>query len=405
LRESADARRPERGGRLGTVVARGAIACALLAVVAVNPLTLRPLASADGLSAASVRLIILFDAALLALAALMIVVPRSRRPLLRLGLAIGVPVVAAELVLRVFDPLGTSYYFDATRMGSRTVPDPDFAYILRAGDSFALSGVPFDINSDGLRGPEIETPKPLGRRRVLLLGDSVVMGAGVRVEQTFAAGLRSRLHERGFDADVVAAGVSSWNTRTEREWLRARGWALAPDVVVLVPVPNDVEPKAEGRIEIPRDQVAALLPQPIGTLQVAAGRSYLLTSVLHVVRKRAAAARTDALYDEGAPAWHDARLALAGIVADCREHGVKLLVFPYAPARPESAFRHAWARALSEEGVASGELPEEVFAARHHVSLIDPHPDAGAHDLIARAMLPAIVGALDRVVASGSPAP
>jgi len=400
MRNTADSRRPERGGRLGRVVARGAIACTLLLVAALNPLTLRAFASADGLSTSSVHVILAFDAVLLALAGLLLV-PSLRAPLLKLGLAIGVPLLVAEVFLRVFDPLGTSYYFDATSMGRRMVPDEDFAYGLRPGDTFELSGIRFDVNSEGLRGPAIEKPKPRGRKRVLLLGDSVVMGAGVQVAETFAAGLRTRLRERGLDADVVAAGVSSWNTRTEREWLHARGWALSPDVVVLVPVPNDVEPKAEGRIEIPREEVAALLPRPGGALQVAAGRSYLLTSMLHVARKRAMAERIESLHGEG-PAWRDARLAFGEIAAECRAHGVPMLAYPYAPTRPESAFRRAWARALEEEGIATGELSQEVFAPAHHVSVIDVHPDAVAHSIIAEAMLPAILSALDPVASAAA---
>ena len=389
--------RAAASSRLATVMARGASALALLLAVAINPLSMRPFAGADGLSPPSVRLLLLLDLMLVVTAALLLFVPRSRGVLLRLGLAIGLPLLAAELMLRVFNPLGTSYFFDTPRYFARTVPSEDFAYIHEAGARFTLTGVPFEINSDGLRGPEMEKPKPAGRR-VLLLGDSVVLGYGVPVEDTFAARLRVMLAARGADIDIVAAGVGSWNTRTEREWLRARGWALEPDVVVLVPVPNDVEPKTTGRTEVPHAELARARPPPAGMLQIAASRSWLLTSIMHVARKRSAAARTDDLHGGSSPAWRDQRLAFAGIALDCRRRHVPLIVFPFGPPEPagdgRSSFRVAWSGALREEGIPEHDLPAEAFEPGHHVSLTDPHPDAAAHALIAAAMLPAIEKAL-----------
>ena len=58
-------------------------------------------------------------------------------------------------------------------------------------------------------------------RRVLILGDSLVFGWGVPYEATFAGRLTQRIKAHHASWECIAAGVGSWNTRTEMEFLRA----------------------------------------------------------------------------------------------------------------------------------------------------------------------------------------
>ena len=69
------------------------------------------------------------------------------------------------------------------------------------------------INSHGLRSPEINYEKRTGTFRILNLGDSVVMGWGIRQEDTYGRQLGSLLNEDGggnLRFEVINAGVPGW---------------------------------------------------------------------------------------------------------------------------------------------------------------------------------------------------
>jgi len=94
-------------------------------------------------------------------------------------------------------------------------------------------------NSHGQRDRERTLQKPDGVRRVLLLGDSVVEGYGLRESETISRRLED-LYPDG-STEVLNFGVSAYCTRAEVELLEAKGLRFDPDVVVLVFVENDFD--------------------------------------------------------------------------------------------------------------------------------------------------------------------
>lgn len=97
------------------------------------------------------------------------------------------------------------------------------------------------INSHGLRGPEIEDPKPPGQTRITFLGDSVTYGAGVVEADSFVARIRGRLetdHPKRFS--VVNLSVQAYSPWQELDLLVEVGLPLEPDVIVHVFCLNDV---------------------------------------------------------------------------------------------------------------------------------------------------------------------
>jgi len=94
-------------------------------------------------------------------------------------------------------------------------------------------------NSHGQRDKERTLRKPDGVRRVLLLGDSVVEGYGLRESETIPRRLED-LYGDG-STEVLNFGVSAYCTRAEVELLEVKGLQFAPDVVVLVFVENDFD--------------------------------------------------------------------------------------------------------------------------------------------------------------------
>lgn len=98
---------------------------------------------------------------------------------------------------------------------------------------------PVEINSLGLRGPELE-PLPPGGYRILLLGDSLVAGFEVPFEQTFGERLREKLErELGFPIQVVNAGVRGYGTDQAYLYYLERGAALDAQLVVYFQSIND----------------------------------------------------------------------------------------------------------------------------------------------------------------------
>lgn len=94
-------------------------------------------------------------------------------------------------------------------------------------------------NSHGQRDRERTLQKPDGVRRVLLLGDSVVEGYGLRESETISSRLED-LYPDG-STEVLNFGVSAYCTRAEIELLEVKGLRFNPDVVVLVFVENDFD--------------------------------------------------------------------------------------------------------------------------------------------------------------------
>jgi Flp pilus assembly protein TadD/lysophospholipase L1-like esterase len=110
-------------------------------------------------------------------------------------------------------------------------------------------------NSHGQRDRERTLQKPEGVRRVLVLGDSVVEGYGLRENETIPRRLED-LYPDG-STEVLNFGVSAYCTRAEIELLEVKGLQFDPDIVVLAFVENDFDNfnreafPLEGTIERP----------------------------------------------------------------------------------------------------------------------------------------------------------
>jgi len=310
---------------------------------------------------------------------------------LRAGLAVVysalVALVLLEVFLRLFDPIGIRYYFDTARYFEAMQSDPDYAYLHTPGYEATLQGVDVRINQEGLRGPEFPPTKPPGERRLLILGDSVVFGWGAPQDSIFPAVLQRLIDENDVGPyRVIPAGAGSWNTRTEYEFLRKRAIAYGPDMVVLLVVPNDVEPKNLGRQGGVPSGGAPPLSQRL--LRGLAHYSYVAATVQHIVKRRGASQQLVELYAPDSAAWQDASEALGGIARECRERDADLVVFLYTDLASEFArtFYDAYAGALRKLGVPFYTMPAEVFAPSLRNSIVDGHPNAAGHRLIAREM-------------------
>lgn len=165
---------------------------------------------------------------------------RWRAALARLalaGAAVGIALLLAEVALRIAD-FGYPVLY---------VPDPHTGAWHRPGASGhwrGEGGAWVSINSAGLRDVEhAEGPHP-GVMRIAILGDSYAEALSVEREETFWSQAAQRLAAcpalGGRSVEPINFGVSGFGTVQELVTLRDRAWRYAPDLVVLLFIPNDV---------------------------------------------------------------------------------------------------------------------------------------------------------------------
>jgi hypothetical protein len=100
---------------------------------------------------------------------------------------------------------------------------------------------PIRINSIGLREREIERRAQEGVQRVLVLGDSAVVGFEVPLESVFTRVAESALRERGFAVEFLNAGCRGYGTDQSLLLLEELGPSLEPDLVLYFWNRNDAE--------------------------------------------------------------------------------------------------------------------------------------------------------------------
>ena len=97
------------------------------------------------------------------------------------------------------------------------------------------------ISDQGLRNEEIAVPKPPNTYRIIAVGDSVTEGPGVELSGTFVKLLERSLRTANLarKIEVVNAGIGDYGTQQELIWLRERGLAYEPDLIILDIYLND----------------------------------------------------------------------------------------------------------------------------------------------------------------------
>jgi lysophospholipase L1-like esterase len=262
-------------------------------------------------------------------------------------------------------------------------------------------GVVHRTNSRGVRGPEYDRDPPSGTFRIVVAGDSITMGQGVREEKTYAAVaqrlLNARQGERRYE--VINLGVAGFAIRSSMYRLARVGKGYRPHLIVYGFTPNDimgpeyVEPSPEERADAqalihrfdesrskllrmvwPRLVLArsALWPLP-GTYEYELEENYFRTP-------KAAKQISDALDDL-------ARLAksekiCAHVFVHTRMN--QLWIHPFT-----RIYRHVADSARERGLTAHISLPffrgRDAATLRH--SAVDPHPNAEGQQLHAEALV------------------
>ena len=136
-------------------------------------------------------------------------------------------LVIAEVVLRIFDP--NLYYKSQYFPQNRDIDFPEFYkkdsqlfWRFRPDthiDSRQFSTLTYDINSRGLRGPEIEPTDT--KTRVLALGNSCTFGWGIPYRDIFTSVLQQQLNASagGDFYQVINAGIPGYSSFQGKRFL------------------------------------------------------------------------------------------------------------------------------------------------------------------------------------------
>ncbi len=123
-------------------------------------------------------------------------------------------------------------------------PDPELGWAKRKNESTrkvtSEFDVTFSINPLGLRDDaDLTLAKPAGTQRVLVVGDSFVLGYTVERHDHFVDLVERALVADGRKVQLLNGGTEGYSTDQEVAWLRRDGFAFAPDIVVACFFQND----------------------------------------------------------------------------------------------------------------------------------------------------------------------
>ncbi|HEX6209187.1 MAG TPA: GDSL-type esterase/lipase family protein [Methylomirabilota bacterium] len=155
------------------------------------------------------------------------------------------PLLAAAMVILQFGVFEAALRYQGGSEASPGfqqlfMPDEATGYRLRPGAATRFSTPEFTtdivINGQGVRDDPIG-PRPPDERRIVVLGDSIVMAVQVQAQETFTRKLQERLNGANADGPryrVINAGVQGFGPVEELLFFERVAAAFDPDLVLLV---------------------------------------------------------------------------------------------------------------------------------------------------------------------------
>ena len=316
----------------------------------------------------------------------------KRSPLLMSAVMMIIPMVIffvlGELAVRIYTQHHIFYDIEMSRYAlelKSVSPNPSIGHVHKPDSHANLMGVVVEINSDGLRDDEYSVERG-DSHRIIFLGDSLTFGWGVEKEFSFETILEREMSRRR-PTEILNLGTGNYNTQQEVHLFLEKGLKYEPDKVVLFYFINDAE-------DTPSRSAWAFL-----------GHSRFVTffwSRFHAARANLLGVESfeeyySNLYREDQPGWANAQESLRLLKEVCLERGIALQVVllpelhAFSPYPLESEHREIMA-SLDAIGIDGLDLAPffqgETEPQRLWVAVDDAHPNADAHELIAKYTLP-----------------
>jgi lysophospholipase L1-like esterase len=240
-----------------------------------------------------------------------------------LSLQVVAVLVVLEILARIADPLGISYYPETAKFFDHAVREEPIGYRFPPNLEDRFWGAQVSFNTLGMRDREVDVEPAADEFRILVMGDSWPFGLGVDDEHTVPRLLEDRLNETlGGDLRfrTLNMGIPSYNTEQELIRLEELGLRLQPRLVLLVFAVNDIEPKTW------------VLDKRRGLVVNAAQRSYaasLLTILQRRIRRAVGTGSKPTAsdpFEAGNPRWMAVENPMLSIREICRERGIPFVL-------------------------------------------------------------------------------
>jgi lysophospholipase L1-like esterase len=305
-------------------------------------------------------------------------------------LAIG----AAEAVLRIKNSSMTNYDIEMWRYAKELkVPskDPNLGHEHIKNASALLQSVDIRTNEWGLRGAAVPPPDP-NTRRILVLGGSITLGWGVPEQDTMTERLASMFGQNGQKVEVLNAGIGNYNAERYVELFLRDLTGLQPSDIVVHYFLRDAEKldPGGGNIVLRNSELAV-------TFWIAT------TRLLGKTGERSLVDHYKEVYAETNPGFRAMQNSLRKLAEYAKGKGIRLYLAMtpdvHNLAHYEFGFIHETMRRIAERNgyvyidllPAFGTLsPEQVWAMPG-----DPHPNGTGHELMAKALYPALAETRD----------
>jgi len=312
--------------------------------------------------------------------------------------AVGMSVVSALIALLLLEGVTRytytrrlDYQIEMSRYASlmkRSADNPGMSHQHVPNSDAVLMGVPVNINSRGFRDREYPVRKPAGTFRIMLLGDSLTFGWGVKEEDRFSNRLERLLREQCATAfEVINTGIGNYNTEQEVTSFKELGQDFDPDIVLLGYFINDAEPvpTKTSPVILKYSYLAMWLWGRVDVLQRLYGDSPTYIDYYA------------ALYEDGNPGWEASQSALRELdaLASDADFQWSVAILPELhEVGPVYGFADAHEKiaAASQEAGADATLDlaphfsSETDPSSLWVSADDAHPNAKAHGIIANGL-------------------
>lgn len=316
--------------------------------------------------------------------------------------------LAVEGSMRAFNLLGSSFYDEIRRYTLQLAPDDKLYFRNPSNFTGVYQGVEVRTNEMGLREHPIG-PKQPGRTRILMLGDSVLFGWGVRAEDTCSRQLETLLRTRdGIDAETINSGVVGYNSYQEMTFLETRGAAIQPDAVVLLYVDNDVEEINPARPHM------GLRPdpwkEPAAWFDYYAGHSRFYFMFRHLLPVLLTSNSISVRKQISSSGWRQSMDSIAAVGRYCKAHHLPftLVQFRMTPGPLGDALRTDLEAIANRDGFTYADTLSWFNGTniRHLTnSFVDTHPNAQGQRILAQGMEKLLIadGGLSHKTASMQP--
>lgn len=172
------------------------------------------------------------------------------KKLLLLFVSLIITILVAEFLLRISYPLYANYNTEMARYAKEIKVIRNEQYFEHLSNKTGkYYGVEIKTNLMGWREDrDYSLEKPTGVKRIIVLGDSITLGWGVELNQTYPKVLEQLLNNDPTlksTYEVINTGVGNYNTSLELEMLK-RTLPYDPDMIILGWFINDVEVWSKG---------------------------------------------------------------------------------------------------------------------------------------------------------------